>query len=124
MAFGLTDTDDAMGEVDAGSPVAIVYPDREPGQLGTLFIPNTLAMIKGAPHPDTARSAGRSNSQSRCGRGPGRRSERSDSLAHNHAKGGQGGDPGARSMRWRLISRQPQASGTEPPIVPHELFAD
>ena len=39
-----------MGEIDAGSPVAIVYPDREPDQLGTLFIPNTLAIIKGAPH--------------------------------------------------------------------------
>jgi iron(III) transport system substrate-binding protein len=54
IAFGLTDTDDAMGEVEAGSPVAIIYPDREPGQLGTLFIPNTLALIKGAPHPDPA----------------------------------------------------------------------
>jgi iron(III) transport system substrate-binding protein len=50
LAFGLTDTDDAMGEIDAGKPVAIVYPDREPGDLGTLFIPNTLAVIKGAPH--------------------------------------------------------------------------
>ena len=56
IAFGLTDTDDAMGEVEAGSPVVIVYPDREPGQLGTLFIPNTLAMIKGAPHRDAART--------------------------------------------------------------------
>ena len=54
LAFGLTDTDDAMGEIDAGSPVAIVYPDREPGELGTLFIPNTLAVIKGAPHPKEA----------------------------------------------------------------------
>ena len=51
---GLTDTDDAMGEIEAGSPVAIVYPDRQPGQLGTLFIPNTLAMIKGAPHAEAA----------------------------------------------------------------------
>jgi iron(III) transport system substrate-binding protein len=54
LAFGLTDTDDAMGEVHAHSPVVIVYPDREPGELGTLFIPNTLAMIKGAPHPQAA----------------------------------------------------------------------
>jgi iron(III) transport system substrate-binding protein len=30
--------------------VAIVYPDRRPDQLGTLFIPNTLALIKDAPH--------------------------------------------------------------------------
>ncbi len=55
IAFGLTDTDDAMGEVEAGSPVVIVYPDRKPDELGTLFIPNTLAIIKGAPHPDEAR---------------------------------------------------------------------
>lgn len=49
-AFGLTDTDDAMGEIEAGNPVAIVYPDRAADALGTLFIPNTLAIIKGAPH--------------------------------------------------------------------------
>jgi iron(III) transport system substrate-binding protein len=54
IAFGLTDTDDAMGELDAGSPVAIIYPDREPNGLGTLFIPNTLAVIKGSPRPKEA----------------------------------------------------------------------
>jgi iron(III) transport system substrate-binding protein len=56
IAFGLTDTDDAMGEVEAGSPVEIIYPDRQPDQLGTLFIPNTLALIKGSPHPEPARA--------------------------------------------------------------------
>jgi iron(III) transport system substrate-binding protein len=55
MAFGLTDTDDAMGEIDAGAPVTIIYPDREAGQLGTLFIPNTLLMLRGAPHPEAAK---------------------------------------------------------------------
>jgi iron(III) transport system substrate-binding protein len=54
IAIGLTDTDDAMGEVDAGSPVAILYPDQGRGGLGTLFIPNTLAIIKGAPHQQEA----------------------------------------------------------------------
>ncbi len=54
LAFGLTDTDDAMGEIDAGNPVAIVYPDRDPGSLGTLFIPNTLAIVKGAPRAKEA----------------------------------------------------------------------
>ena len=49
LAFGLTDTDDAMGELDAGRPVALVYPDRAPGAIGTLFIPNTLSILKGAP---------------------------------------------------------------------------
>lgn len=55
IAFGLTDTDDAMGEIEAGSPVAIVYPDRADDQLGTLFIPDMLAVIKGAPIPEPPR---------------------------------------------------------------------
>ena len=54
LTFGLTDTDDAMGEVEAGSPVVIIYPDRKSDELGTLFIPNTLALIKGSPHPEAA----------------------------------------------------------------------
>jgi iron(III) transport system substrate-binding protein len=54
-AFGLTDTDDAMVMIEQlGAPVAIVNPDQEDGGLGTLFIPNTLARIKGSPHPSAA----------------------------------------------------------------------
>lgn len=55
LAWGVTDTDDAMMEIEAGQPVAIVYPDQEDGGLGTLFIPNTLAIVKGCPHPESAR---------------------------------------------------------------------
>ena len=55
IAFGLTDTDDAIIEIERAQPVAIVYPDREADQLGTLFIPNTIAIIKGGPNPDAAR---------------------------------------------------------------------
>jgi iron(III) transport system substrate-binding protein len=55
IAFGITDTDDAIIEVERAAPVTIVYPDRESEQLGTLFIPNTLAIIKGCPHPEEAR---------------------------------------------------------------------
>jgi iron(III) transport system substrate-binding protein len=55
LVFGLTDTDDAMVEIENGQPVAIVYPDQEPDGLGTLFIPNTLAILKGCPHPREAR---------------------------------------------------------------------
>jgi iron(III) transport system substrate-binding protein len=51
LAFGLTDTDDAIIEVEAGKPVKIVYPDSGPGEGGTLFLPNTLALLAGAPHP-------------------------------------------------------------------------
>ncbi|MCC9643122.1 extracellular solute-binding protein [Rhodopirellula sp. JC740] len=51
VAWGLTDTDDAIIEKDLGYPVAIVYPDQLPDQPGTLRIPNTLARIKNSPHP-------------------------------------------------------------------------
>ncbi|MFN3150529.1 extracellular solute-binding protein [Bremerella sp.] len=56
IAFGLTDTDDAIVEIQSGRPVAIVYPDQGEGQLGTLFIPNTLAIIKGGPNPEAAKA--------------------------------------------------------------------
>jgi iron(III) transport system substrate-binding protein len=55
LAFGLTDTDDAIIEIEKGMPVAIIYPDQQEGGMGTLFIPNTLAVIRGAPHREAAR---------------------------------------------------------------------
>lgn len=55
LAFGLTDTDDAIGEMEAGKPLAIIYPDQQAGGVGTLFIPNTLAILKTCPHPAAAR---------------------------------------------------------------------
>ncbi len=53
-AWGLTDTDDAIIEKDNGMPVAIVFPDQAPDQPGTLRIPNTVAVIRGAQHPVAA----------------------------------------------------------------------
>lgn len=60
VAFGLTDTDDAYAEIDAGKPVAIVVPDQLPAnaekpRVATLFIPNTVAIIKGCPNLDGAK---------------------------------------------------------------------
>lgn len=54
VAWGLTDTDDAIIEKDLGYPVEIIYPDQQPEQPGTLRIPNTLAILKNAPHPVAA----------------------------------------------------------------------
>jgi iron(III) transport system substrate-binding protein len=55
LCFGLTDTDDAIVEIEQGRPLEIIYPDQEIDGLGTLFIPNSLAIMKGCPHPDSAR---------------------------------------------------------------------
>ena len=55
---GLTDTDDAAAELDASRPVRIVFPDWDApadSKRGTLFLPNTIAIIKGCPDPEGAR---------------------------------------------------------------------
>jgi iron(III) transport system substrate-binding protein len=54
-AFGMTDTDDAMIEYEQGQPVAIVFPDQGDDQMGTLMIPNTLAIIKNGPNTERAK---------------------------------------------------------------------
>ncbi len=53
VAFGLTDTDDAHEAMADGAPVDVVYPDHDGD--GTLVMPTTVVLIRGAPHPDTAR---------------------------------------------------------------------
>jgi iron(III) transport system substrate-binding protein len=56
VAWGLTDTDDARVAVErvekGGDPVAVVYPDQAEGRPGTVVIPNTLALVRGGPHPE------------------------------------------------------------------------
>jgi iron(III) transport system substrate-binding protein len=54
LAFAYTDTDDALSAIQAGKPVTAVFPDQEEGGLGTLIIPNTVAMIRGCPHQEQA----------------------------------------------------------------------
>lgn len=47
VAIGLTDTDDAYGAMLDGKPVAVALPDP---QDGVILIPNTVALVAGAPH--------------------------------------------------------------------------
>ena len=58
-AFGITDSDDAILEVLAGKPVVIVFPDATGHsahpRMGTIYIPNTLAVVKGAPNLEGAK---------------------------------------------------------------------
>lgn len=50
---GVTDTDDAFSRIRDGKPLRMLYPDQE--GIGALVIPNTVALIRGAPHPTDAR---------------------------------------------------------------------
>ncbi len=56
IAFGLTDTDDACGARESGRNVTIIIPDQGEGDMGTLVIPNTVALIKDGPHPEDAKT--------------------------------------------------------------------
>jgi iron(III) transport system substrate-binding protein len=49
---GLTDTDDARETVTRGAEVSVRFPDQSGAEpLGTLVIPNTVALVRGAPRP-------------------------------------------------------------------------
>jgi iron(III) transport system substrate-binding protein len=53
VAVGVTDTDDALGEMAKNPNVVMIFPDRDQpadGKLGTLFLPNTLCIMKGSPN--------------------------------------------------------------------------
>lgn len=55
-AWGYTDTDDAyVAEVDRKYKTAVVIPDQGPNDPGTLIIPNSVAIIKGARNLDNAK---------------------------------------------------------------------
>ncbi len=53
--FGFTDTDDCFEAIREQFPVTMVIPDQGPGEPGLIVIPNTVSLVKGAPHPEAAR---------------------------------------------------------------------
>ena len=50
--IAFTDTDDANSAIQKGKHVGVIFPDKE--GIGTLFIPNTVSMIRDCPHPKEA----------------------------------------------------------------------
>jgi iron(III) transport system substrate-binding protein len=58
VAIGITDTDDALEAIKDGKPVVMIFPDRgapKGSKMGTLFIPNTVCILRGCPNPEGAR---------------------------------------------------------------------
>jgi iron(III) transport system substrate-binding protein len=55
LAFAFTDTDDFHVALSKGAPVACVFPDQGEGEVGTMLIPNSVAIVEGGPHPENAR---------------------------------------------------------------------
>ena len=50
---GITDTDDAFGAINEGSPVNIVFLDQN--GLGSLIMPNTVSLIKNSPNKENGK---------------------------------------------------------------------
>lgn len=50
----MTDSDDVAVARSRGDPVALVFPDADGD--GTLVIPNSVALIRNAPHPERAKA--------------------------------------------------------------------
>jgi iron(III) transport system substrate-binding protein len=50
LPLGFTDTDDVNVALQSGKPVGMIYPDKN--GIGTFLIPNTIALVKNAPHPE------------------------------------------------------------------------
>lgn len=55
MAWGLTDTDDLRVAQTMDFPVVAVFPDQGEAGQGTFLIPNTVALLAAAPHPEAGR---------------------------------------------------------------------
>lgn len=55
LAWGVTDTDDAFLEIAQERPIGLVFPDQGEDELGCLFIPNSLCVLRNGPHPAAAR---------------------------------------------------------------------
>jgi iron(III) transport system substrate-binding protein len=53
--LGSLDTDDAHDALVAKKPVIMVFPDQDKEGMGTVLFPNSVMMIKGAPHPEEAK---------------------------------------------------------------------
>jgi len=51
--FGFSDTDDVNEALRDGKPVRLVVPDQGATEMGVFVIPNAVALIRGAPHPES-----------------------------------------------------------------------
>lgn len=55
LSAGLTDSFEAFSKMGDGAPVAFVFADKHPKSFGALFMPGSVAMLKGASHPKAAK---------------------------------------------------------------------
>jgi len=53
VAFGAADTDDAQEALADHAPIEVVFPDQD--GIGTLVMPTTVSLMRGAPHPDAGK---------------------------------------------------------------------
>jgi iron(III) transport system substrate-binding protein len=54
-AFSLVDSDDAVSRIRQGRAVEMIVPDQAEGAMGVFLVPNAVLIVRGGPHPDTAK---------------------------------------------------------------------
>ena len=81
LAFGLTDTDDALVEIEKGMPVAIVYPDQAADAGGHAVHSQHAGADQGFAAPEGGRKVAGLSAVGRSGAQAGRWAERSDSAS-------------------------------------------
>ena len=54
-AFSLVDSDDVVSRMKQHEPIAMVYPDQGPEEIGCFIVPNAAVLIAGGPHPEAGK---------------------------------------------------------------------
>src|SRR5262245_37514924 len=55
IGFSLVDSDDAVSRMRQGRAVEMVIPDQREAEMGVFLVPNAVLIVRGAPHPETAK---------------------------------------------------------------------
>jgi len=50
--FSLVDSDDAVNRMRQGKAINMIYPDQGKNDIGCFIVPNSVVLVKGAPHSD------------------------------------------------------------------------
>lgn len=53
--FSLVDSDDVVNRMKQHKPVAFIYPDQGPDDIGCLVVPNAAVLISGSPHQEAGK---------------------------------------------------------------------
>ena len=111
LAFGMTDTDDAMGEIDAGSPVVDHLPRPQPGRAGHAVHPQHAGHHERRSPPEGSRGPGRLPAEPRHRKLPSPAGRAPDPAAQEHRGRGTGRNAQNRPRDGSRLRRRGETLG-------------